>query len=368
MTRAMVAETDRDFASAELHFADALAQARALGMEAEETEVLVRMARNAHELGREDDARTRLKEARSHGLIEQRYDLLERAEALEREMPPTVPPRVKSPAPVERAMPEDAGERSRVASDGSPYPDRTRPTFEHDVQAMFGYIAERYDWFDHVASLGNDFLWRPRALGQLDRFRSPDRSSAPSTSDAAPATSRARSLDGTPGPTSWGRISPGRCWRMRSGGTDVASEGSRVALARATALHLPFADGAFDLVTNAFVARNLSDLGQAFREMRRVLRPGGTLLTLEITEPTSPTFGALFHAYFDRVVPWMGAAVASAGPYRYLPESLRTLPGRDALLGLMHVAGFPRAVPRPQSFGIVTTFLAEAGSSPHPSA
>ncbi len=147
-----------------------------------------------------------------------------------------------------------------------------------------------------------------------------------------------------------------------------ASEGSRVALARATALHLPFADGAFDLVTNAFVARNLSDLGQAFREMRRVLRPGGTLLTLEITEPTSPTFGALFHAYFDRVVPWMGAAVASAGPYRYLPESLRTLPGRDALLGLMHVAGFPRAVPRPQSFGIVTTFLAEAGSSPHPSA
>ena len=92
MTRAMVAETDRDFASAELHFADALAQARALGMEAEETEVLVRMARNAHELGREDDARTRLKEARSHGLIEQRYDLLERAEALEREMPPTVPP------------------------------------------------------------------------------------------------------------------------------------------------------------------------------------------------------------------------------------------------------------------------------------
>ncbi|MGP8073150.1 MAG: ubiquinone/menaquinone biosynthesis methyltransferase [Thermoplasmata archaeon] len=265
-------------------------------------------------------------------------------------------------------MPEDAGERSRVASDGSPYPDRTRPTFEHDVQAMFGYIAERYDWFDHVASLGNDFLWRPRALGQLDRFRSPGPIQRAldlgcGTGDLVRQVARRYPRAHVVGADFTGPMLANAQRRNRR-----ASEGSRVALARATALHLPFADGAFDLVTNAFVARNLSDLGQAFREMRRVLRPGGTLLTLEITEPTSPTFGALFHAYFDRVVPWMGAAVASAGPYRYLPESLRTLPGRDALLGLMHVAGFPRAVPRPQSFGIVTTFLAEAGSSPHPSA
>lgn len=256
----------------------------------------------------------------------------------------------------------DAGAPSRRALDGSPYPDRTLPTFERDVRRMFGHIAERYDWFDHVASLGNDFLWRPRALGQLDRFR-------------------------TPGPIRWAldvgcgtgdlsRLVARRYPNARVVGADFtapmlanarrrgvrATEGSRVALARATALNLPFADSSFDLVTNAFVARNLFDLPLALAEMRRVLRPGGVLLTLEITEPTSPLFGSLFHAYFDQVVPWMGAAVASAGPYRYLPESLRSLPSRSAFVELLRSAGFPRTVARPQSFGIVTTYLAEAGA------
>jgi len=255
----------------------------------------------------------------------------------------------------------ESGPPSRRAPDGSPYPDRNGPNFERDVRRMFGHIAERYDWFDHVASLGNDFLWRPRALGQLDRFRT-----------AGPMR---RVLDVGCGTGDLARLVARRYPGSRVIGADFtapmlanarrrgrrAAEGPRVSLARATALRLPFADGAFDLVTNAFVARNLSDLPRALAEMRRVLRPGGVLLTLEITEPTDPRFGALFHAYFDRVVPWMGAAVASEGPYRYLPESLRTLPSRSAFVVILRSAGFGRVVARPQSFGIVTTYLAEAG-------
>ncbi len=255
----------------------------------------------------------------------------------------------------------DPGAATRRAPDGSPYPDRGVPTFERDVQRMFGHIAERYDWFDHVASLGNDFLWRPRALGQLDRFRS-----------VGPIR---RVLDVGCGTGDLARLVARRYPTSHVVGADFtapmlanarrrglrASEGSRVALARATALRLPFADASFDLVTNAFVARNLSNLPRALGEMRRVLRTGGVLLTLEITEPTSPFFGSLFHAYFDQVVPWMGAAVASEGPYRYLPESLRSLPSRAAFVGLLRAAGFGRVVARPQSFGIVTTYLAEAG-------
>ena len=256
----------------------------------------------------------------------------------------------------------DPGAATRRAPDGSPYPDRTLPTFERDVQKMFGHIAERYDWFDHVASLGNDFLWRPRALGQLDRFRTP-----------GPIR---RALDIGCGTGDLARLVARRYPACQVVGADFtapmlanakrrglrAAEGPRVALARATALHLPFADGAFDLVTNAFVARNLSNLPTALSEMRRVLRPGGVLMTLEITEPASPLFNSLFHAYFDQVVPWMGAAVGSEGPYRYLPESLRSLPSRSAFVDQLRGAGFPRTVARPQSFGIVTTYLAEAGT------
>jgi demethylmenaquinone methyltransferase / 2-methoxy-6-polyprenyl-1,4-benzoquinol methylase len=246
------------------------------------------------------------------------------------------------------------------AADGSPLPDRALPTFERDVRRMFTHIARGYEWFDHVASLGNDLLWRPRALWDLDRFRRP-----------GPVT---RVLDIGCGTGELARLVARHYGNARvvaadftramlenaSASSNGRRERTRLDFARATALKLPFTDGAFDVVTNAFVARNLSDLSAAFREIRRVLRPAGVFLTLEITEPASPVVSQLFHAYFDRVVPWLGGAVGSEGPYRYLPQSLRSLPGRESFRTLLLGSGFPRVEARPQSAGIVTTFLAEA--------
>ena len=224
---------------------------------------------------------------------------------------------------------------------------------------MFTHIAQRYEWFDHVASVGNDYLWRPRALWDLDRFRGdrPMRSALDlgcGTGELARLVTRrypdARvvAADFTSAMLAKARATPGY-------------PPDRLGFARATAMRLPFANGTFDLVTNAFLARNLVDLSAALSEMRRVLRPGGVLLTLEITEPVSPRFARIFHAYFDRFVPLLGAAAGSAGPYRYLPESLRTLPPRASFVGLLRSAGFPRVEAIPQSMGIVTTFLAAAG-------
>ncbi len=257
----------------------------------------------------------------------------------------------------------------RTAPDGSPYPDRSQPTFEREIRRMFGHIAERYDWFDHVASVGNDFLWRPRALAALDRFR---RGAAPprrvldlgcGTGDLARQVARRYPRAEVVAADFTAPMLANARARNRK-----APEGRRIGLARATAMRLPFADGSFDLVTNAFVARNLRDLPLAFGEIRRVLRAGGALLTLEITEPTSPAFSALFHAYFDRVVPALGSLVASTGPYRYLPESLRALPPRPVLLEMIRSAGFPRVAARSQSLGIVTAFLGEAAPPPSRSA
>ncbi len=227
---------------------------------------------------------------------------------------------------------------------------------------MFTHIAQRYEWFDHVASLGNDYLWRPRALWDLDRFRAPG--PIRRALDLGCGTGELARLVARHYPTA--RVLAADFTDAMLERADAATrprrEGPRVDFARATALRLPFADGSFDLVTNAFVARNLSSLPTALAEMHRVLRPQGVLLTLEITEPVSPTFGRIFHAYFDRVVPWLGAAVRSAGPYRYLPESLRSLPPREAFRAALSTAGFTRTECRPQSFGIVTTFLGEAGT------
>jgi demethylmenaquinone methyltransferase / 2-methoxy-6-polyprenyl-1,4-benzoquinol methylase len=246
-------------------------------------------------------------------------------------------------------------------TDGSPRPVPGAPEFERDVRRMFSHIAERYEWFDHVASLGNDLFWRPRALWDLERFR---RGGPP-----------VRILDVGCGTGELTRRFARHFPAARVVGVDFTAAmlreaGRRAggprplppAYARGTALRLPFPDATFDLVGNAFLIRNLPDLPGAFAEFRRVLRPGGSLLVLEITEPASPAFGRLFHAYFDHVVPWLGAAVDSAGPYRYLPESLRRLPPRPRLVAALRAAGFPRVETRLQSGGIVTAFLGEAGA------
>jgi len=224
---------------------------------------------------------------------------------------------------------------------------------------MFSHIAGRYEWFDHIATFGSDFLWRVRALWELPR--------------CFPLVVR-RALDIGCGTGEFARAVAHRYPAAEVVAADFtramvvrASESGverphRSGFVRATALRLPFPDATFDLVTNGFLLRNLPSLTPAFREMRRVLRPGGVLLSLELGEPVPPLFGRLFHAYFDHVVPILGRAVGSEGPYRYLPESLRGLPSRADLVEILRDSGFPRATARLQSMGIVTAFYAEAGT------
>src|SRR5439155_1417659 len=80
----------------------------------------------------------------------------------------------------------------------------------------------------------------------------------------------------------------------------------RLPLLAADALTLPFADGAFACVVSAFLLRNLEDLGRGLGEMRRVTRPGGRVVTLDIVEPSAPMWSTLFGLYFNRVVPAIG--------------------------------------------------------------
>jgi demethylmenaquinone methyltransferase / 2-methoxy-6-polyprenyl-1,4-benzoquinol methylase len=108
------------------------------------------------------------------------------------------------------------------------------------------------------------------------------------------------------------------------------------------ALRLPYEEGSFDAVTVGFGARNLADLERGLGEMTRVLRPGGRLVILEITQPRRPPLSGFYSLWFDRIVPLLGAIAGDRDAYTYLPQSVKRFPTPPGLAALMDGAGLER--------------------------
>jgi len=107
---------------------------------------------------------------------------------------------------------------------------------------------------------------------------------------------------------------------------------------------LPFPDASFDLVTAGYGLRNVPDIGPALREIHRVLRPGGRLLSLDFNRPDRPLVRAVYLAYLTVVGGALGFVLhGDPDTYRYIPESIRRYPGARALAGLMRDLGFAEA-------------------------
>jgi demethylmenaquinone methyltransferase/2-methoxy-6-polyprenyl-1,4-benzoquinol methylase len=108
----------------------------------------------------------------------------------------------------------------------------------------------------------------------------------------------------------------------------------------ANAEKLPFAPGTFDCVTIGFGLRNVTDKPAALAAMQRVLKPGGQLLVLEFSRPTSQLLSKIYDGYSFGILPRLGKLVTGdEDSYRYLAESIRVHPNQDTLLGMMRAAG-----------------------------
>jgi demethylmenaquinone methyltransferase/2-methoxy-6-polyprenyl-1,4-benzoquinol methylase len=108
----------------------------------------------------------------------------------------------------------------------------------------------------------------------------------------------------------------------------------------ADAEKLPFAPGTFDCVTIGFGLRNVTDKPAALSAMQKVLKPGGQLLVLEFSKPTSPLLSRIYDGYSFGILPRLGKLVAQdEDSYRYLAESIRMHPDQDTLLGMLRAAG-----------------------------
>lgn len=204
-----------------------------------------------------------------------------------------------------------------------------------EVRAMFTRIAARYDLMNSLMTGGRHHAWR-RATARAVAAAPPGPALdlATGTADLALAI-RAASPDR---PVVGADFSLGMLGEARR---KLAARGERsVTLVVADALRLPFGEGTFACVASAFLLRNLEDLSQGLAEMRRVTRPGGRVLTLEITRPSAPGWSALFGLYFHRLVPAIGALVAGdRDAYTYLPRSVDRFVTPDELAGMMERVG-----------------------------
>ena len=200
---------------------------------------------------------------------------------------------------------------------------------------MFDRVAARYDLLNSLMSAGLHHRWRERAADRAE-LRPGD-----SALDVCCGT-------GDLALELAGRVAPGGSvvgCDFSEPMLDLAREKARAGGADglrfewADALNLPYDADRFDAVTVGFGVRNLADLDRGLREMTRVLRPGGRLVVLEITQPTRPPLSTFYSLWFDRIVPLLGAFSGDSEAYSYLPESVRSFPAPDRLAEMMDGAG-----------------------------
>ena len=117
------------------------------------------------------------------------------------------------------------------------------------------------------------------------------------------------------------------------------ARGAEVRFEWADALALPYEDARFDAATVGFGVRNLSDLDRGLAEMARVLRPGGRLVILEITQPRRPPLSTFFSLWFDQLVPRLGSLAGDRDAYTYLPQSVKRFPSPEGLAARMDATG-----------------------------
>jgi demethylmenaquinone methyltransferase/2-methoxy-6-polyprenyl-1,4-benzoquinol methylase len=203
------------------------------------------------------------------------------------------------------------------------------------IREMFTRIAQRYDVMNALMTGGRHHAWRRLAAAAVTAAPpGPILDLATGTGDLALAVRAAR-------PASTVVAADFSEGMLRQARDKLARRREpRVRLLAADALALPFRDRTFAVVISAFLVRNLVDLARGFAEMRRVVVPGGLVVTLDITRPRVPGWDRVFGFYFGRIVPAIGALVAGdRAAYTYLPESVARFASPPGLADAMRRAG-----------------------------
>ncbi|MGB3762625.1 MAG: demethylmenaquinone methyltransferase [Ornithinimicrobium sp.] len=211
-----------------------------------------------------------------------------------------------------------------------------------DVAEMFDDVAPRYDLTNDVLSAGQTYVWRRavvRSVAAEQGERVLDIAAGTGTSSEPFANAE---IDVVPADFSLGMLREGR--RRRPDMPFTAAD----------ALHLPFADDSFDVVTMSFGLRNVSDVPSALQEFARVTKPGGRLVVCEFSQPVWRPMRTAYMGYVMRALPAVARRISSnPASYVYLAESIRAWPSQQELARTLAESGWSSVTWRNLTGGIV---------------
>jgi demethylmenaquinone methyltransferase/2-methoxy-6-polyprenyl-1,4-benzoquinol methylase len=233
-----------------------------------------------------------------------------------------------------------------------PY-DKNKPK-KQQVSEMFNNIAPKYDFLNHLLSMGIDKIWRRKVINLIKPLKPKIiLDVATGTGDLALALTQVNpdkiiGLDISPGMLEKAKIK-----------TANKQLSNIIEYMEGDAENLPFEDNYFDVITVAFGVRNFETLNKGLKELRRVLKPNGKLFILEFSKPQNPIMRKLYFFYFYNVLPTIGKIVSKdSRAYTYLPESVSVFPDGNVFLGILKENGFKNLICKPLTFGISSIYTA----------
>jgi demethylmenaquinone methyltransferase/2-methoxy-6-polyprenyl-1,4-benzoquinol methylase len=248
---------------------------------------------------------------------------------------------------------------NRKVTDITPYENKSGKATQ--VEEMFDHISSAYDFMNTAMTFGLHRYWLRVALKRLARAL--DKSQGLNILDVATGTGDVafRLYDTFPGSVitgidlSTGMLSVAEKKRAKRYGDDVA-----IHFTTGDCLKMPFDSDSYDAVTVAYGVRNFSDLKRGYQEMHRVLRKGGKLCVIELSEPSHQPLLGMYRLYSHHIIPAIGRMVSGdSRAYTYLPESIAACPSRTAMTDIILSAGFSSATFKSLTFGVVTVYIAE---------
>ena len=230
---------------------------------------------------------------------------------------------------------------------------KTHEDKEEFVQDVFSNIAKHYDLMNTVLSFGQDYFWRRFAVKKMN-LKSSDR-----ILDVACGTCMFTKEALRQVPTLHVEALDFNKEMLSQGKTRIKRAGlmTHVNLVQGDAMELPYEDNTFDAAMSGFAMRNVPDIQQVITEMKRVVKPGGKVVVLELAKPSMFGFKQLYHLYFSYILPIIGKLSRDNSSYTWLPESLKRYPHQKDILKLWQSVGYEDATYYELTGGIVAVHV-----------